>query len=307
MSVRFDGRVALVVGAGAGLGRSAALGLAARGAKVVVNDFGAGGEPPESVLRVTAEIKRAGGFALADGADALNAVAIEAMIDRVAIVWGGVDILVAAAAVDAGATREASFAEIDIADFRRALDVRLTGAAICAKAAWPGMRARHYGRIVFASSAAGLYGGVGQADAGAATAGLIGLMNALHLEGAKHDIRVNLLAPVVVSPGSESLLPPEAAAALTPESATPGLLFLVGEQAPSRLILSAGAGVFAVTHLAETPGVYFAPEERTPEAITVRFAEIAGRDRAVPLDSAFAETFKFVAAAAKAQAGAKPK
>jgi NAD(P)-dependent dehydrogenase (short-subunit alcohol dehydrogenase family) len=305
MNVRFDGRVALVVGAGAGLGRAAALGLAARGARVVVNDFGAGGEPPESALRVTAEIKRAGGFALADGADARNAVAIEAMVERVATVWGGVDTLVAAA--DAGATHEASFAEMEVADFRRAVEVRLTGAAICAKAVWPGMRARHYGRIVFAASAAGLYGGAGQADAGAATAGLIGLMNALHLEGAKHDIRVNLLAPVVVSPASEGLLPPEAAAALTLESATPGLLFLVGEQAPSRVILSAGAGVFAVTHVAETPGVYFAPDQRTPEAITARFAEIAERDRAAPLDSAFAETFKFVAAAAKAQAGAKPK
>ncbi|MGD0642303.1 MAG: SDR family NAD(P)-dependent oxidoreductase, partial [Roseiarcus sp.] len=168
-------------------------------------------------------------------------------------------------------------------------------------AVWAGMRERGYGRIVFTSSASGVYGNFGQANYGAAKAAMIGLMNVLHLEGAKTDIRVNVLAPTAATAMTAGLLPPEAAALLTPESVTPGLLFLVSEQAPSRVILGAGAGVFAVTHIAETPGVYFDEIDRTPETIAARFAEIADRSAAAPLENAYAQTFKFAAAAAKAQ------
>jgi NAD(P)-dependent dehydrogenase (short-subunit alcohol dehydrogenase family) len=163
------------------------------------------------------------------------------------------------------------------------------------------MRERNYGRIVFTSSASGIYGNFGQANYGAAKAAMIGLMNVLHLEGAKNDIRVNVLAPTAATAMTAGLLPPEAAALLTPESVTPGVLFLVSEQAPSRVILGAGAGVFAVTHIAETPGVYLGEAERTPETIAARFAEIADRSAAVPLENAFAQTFKFAAAAARAK------
>lgn len=303
MDIRFDGRVAIVTGAGGGLGRCHALGLAARGARIVVNDLGPGGAPPQSALRVAEEIQRAGGLAVADGADVCDPAQVEAMVKGAQERWGGVDILVA----NAGILRDKTFAKMDLADFERVVNVHLMGSAICAKAVWAGMRERNYGRIVFTSSASGIYGNFGQANYGAAKTAMIGLMNVLHLEGAKNGIRVNVLAPTAATAMTAGLLPPEAAALLTPESVTPGLLFLVGEQAPSRVILGAGAGVFAVTHIAETPGVYLAEAERTPETIAARFAEIADRSAAVPLENAFAQTFKFAAAAARAKGVATPK
>jgi NAD(P)-dependent dehydrogenase (short-subunit alcohol dehydrogenase family) len=179
------------------------------------------------------------------------------------------------------------------------------GSAICAKAVWNGMRERNYGRIVFTSSSSGIYGNFGQANYGAAKAAMVGLMNVLHLEGAKTNIRVNVLAPTAATAMTLDLLPPETAALLTPESVTPGVLFLVGEDAPSRVILGAGGGVFAVTHIGETPGVYLPESERTPETIAARFAEISDRASAQPLENAFAQTFKFATAAAKATGSTK--
>ncbi len=297
MDIRFDGRVAIVTGAGGGLGRCHALGLAARGAKVVVNDLGPGGAASESARRVAAEIEAAGGVALADGADVANAEQVAAMVAAAEKAWGRVDILVN----NAGILRDKTFAKMELADFERVVNVHLMGSAICAKSVWNGMRERNYGRIVFTASASGLYGNFGQANYGAAKAAMIGLMNVLHLEGAKNDIRVNTLAPTARTAMTENLLSAEAAALLSPESVTPGLLFLVGENAPSRVILGAGAGAFAVTHIQETPGVYLAEDERTPETIAARFAEIADRGTASPLENAFAQTFKFASLAAGAQ------
>ena len=165
------------------------------------------------------------------------------------------------------------------------------------KAVWSGMRDRGYGRVLFTSSASGIYGNFGQANYGAAKAAMIGLMNVLHLEGAKYDIRVNVLAPTAATGMTAGLLSPEVAALLTPESVTPAVLFLVGENAPSRTIMGAGGGVFAVTHIEETPGVFLPEAERTPEKIAACFAEIADRASAVPLENAYAQTFKFAAAA----------
>jgi NAD(P)-dependent dehydrogenase (short-subunit alcohol dehydrogenase family) len=289
MSIRFDDRVAIVTGAGGGLGRCHALGLAARGAKVVVNDLGPGGAPSE----VVEEIERAGGTAMADGADVTNADEVAAMVSRAEAKWGRVDVLVN----NAGILRDKSFAKMEIADFEKVVGVHLMGSAICTKAVWSGMRDRGYGRILFTSSASGIYGNFGQANYGAAKAAMIGLMNVLHLEGAKYDIRVNVLAPTAATGMTAGLLPPEIAALLTPESVTPAVLFLVGENAPSRTIMGAGGGVFAVTHIEETPGVFLPEAERTPEKIAACFAEIADRASAVPLENAYAQTFKFAAAA----------
>jgi NAD(P)-dependent dehydrogenase (short-subunit alcohol dehydrogenase family) len=296
MTIRFDGRAAIVTGAGGGLGRCHALGLAARGAKVVVNDLGRDGEPSEASTRVVREIEAAGGVAIADGADVANSAQVAAMVEAAHSKWGSVDILVN----NAGILRDKTFAKMELPDFELVLKVHLLGSAICAKAVWPGMRERNYGRILFTSSASGVYGNFGQANYGAAKAGMIGLMNVLHLEGAKNNIRVNTLLPTAATGMTEGLIPAEMAALMSPETVTPAVLFLVSENAPSKVILGAGAGVFAVTHIEETAGLFLAKADRTPENIALRFEEIADAKTARPLDNAFGQTFKFVEAAAKA-------
>jgi NAD(P)-dependent dehydrogenase (short-subunit alcohol dehydrogenase family) len=297
MTIQFHGRVAIVTGAGSGLGRSHALALAARGAKVVVNDLGRDGVPSDNALSVVAEIRGGGGIAMADPADVADFEQVSAMAARAEKDWGRIDILVN----NAGVLRDKTFAKMEMADFEFVLRVHLIGSANCTKAVWAGMRERNYGRIALTSSASGIYGNFGQANYAAAKAGMIGLMNVLHLEGAKNNIRVNVLAPTARTGMTEGLLSPVAAQLMTPESVTPGLLFLVSEEAPSRVILGAGAGVFAVTHIGETPGVYLDESERTPETIAARFAEISEAQTAEPLKDAFGQTMKFVAAAAKAK------
>jgi NAD(P)-dependent dehydrogenase (short-subunit alcohol dehydrogenase family) len=297
MTVDFHGRVAIVTGAGSGLGRSHALGLAARGAKVVVNDLGQNGVPFDNALKVVEEIRAGGGTAIADPADVADFEQVSEMAARAERAWGRVDILVN----NAGVLRDKTFAKMEMADFEFVIRVHLIGSANCTKAVWAGMRERNYGRIVLTSSASGIYGNFGQANYGAAKAAMIGLMNVLHLEGAKNDIRVNVLAPTARTAMTEGLLAPVAAELMTPESVTPGVLFLVSENAPSRIILGAGAGVFAVTHIGETPGVYLDESERTPETIAARFAEISDAKTAEPLKDAFSQTYKFVAAAAEAK------
>jgi NAD(P)-dependent dehydrogenase (short-subunit alcohol dehydrogenase family) len=296
MAIDFEGRVAIVTGAGSGLGRSHALGLAARGANVVVNDYGQNGGF-NNAMRVVEEIRARGGTAVGDNADVANFAEISEMVARAEKMWGHVDILVN----NAGVLRDKTFAKMEMADFEFVVDVHLIGSANCTKAVWAGMRERNYGRIVLTSSASGIYGNFGQANYGAAKAAMIGLMNVLHLEGAKNDIRVNILAPTARTGMTEGLLSPVAAELMTPESVTPGVLFLVSENAPSRVILGAGAGVFAVTHIGETPGIYLDESERTPETIAARFAEISDAETAEPLKDAFSQTYKFVAAAAKAK------
>jgi NAD(P)-dependent dehydrogenase (short-subunit alcohol dehydrogenase family) len=303
MTIRFDGRVAIVTGAGGGLGRSHAMGLAERGAKVVVNDRGVDGEAPESSLAVVDEIEEAGGVAMADGADVSDPEQVAEMVRRAEADWGGVDILVN----NAGILRDKSFAKMELSDFELVIRVHLIGSAICAKAVWPGMRDRNYGRVLFTSSSSGLYGNFGQANYGAAKAGMIGLMNVLHLEGAKNNIRVNTLAPTAATNMTAGLLPQQMLDLMTPESVTPAVLYLVSDDAPSRVILGAGAGTYAVAYITETAGLYLAESHRTPETIASRFAEIANPTSARPLDNAFAQTFKFVDAAARALGVSLPK
>lgn len=290
MTIRFDGKVAIVTGAGTGLGRQHALGLAARGARVVVNDLGRDGQPSAASLAVVQEIRAAGGEAFADPADVSDFVAVERMVAKTLAEWDRIDILVN----NAGILRDKTFAKMDMADFAIVLAVHLTGTANCCKAVWEVMRAQNYGRIVMTSSSSGIYGNFGQSNYGAAKAGVVGLMNVLHLEGAKYDIRVNTLAPTAATAMTEGLIATEDAALLGPETVTPGLLYLVSEDAPSKVILGAGAGAFAVTHIQETEGLHIPQDQLSPEAVRDAFALISDIRTAKPLESAFFQTQKFI-------------
>jgi NAD(P)-dependent dehydrogenase (short-subunit alcohol dehydrogenase family) len=301
-AIRFDDRVAIVTGAGNGLGRCHALGLAARGAKVVVNDAGGavdGTGRSAAAKRVVAEIVAAGGIAIADTTDITDPAQVATMVERTYERWGHIDILVN----NAGILRDKSFAKLSLDDFRAVIDVHVMGAFHTAKAVWDGMRAQNYGRIVFTTSSSGLYGNFGQANYGTAKAALVGLMKVLDQEGRKSDIRVNLLSPTASTRMTEALLPQEDRALLDPASVTPGLLYLVSENAPSGIILCAGAGCFARAEIVETPGLYLAPDERSPEAIAARFNEISAPAGAAPLADAWAQTKKYVALAREAQKG----
>lgn len=276
MPLRFDNRVAIVTGAGGGLGREHALALAARGAKVVVNDLGGArdgsGGSSSAAEAVVAEIKAAGGEALANGASVTEADAVQTMIDQALDRWGRIDILVN----NAGVLRDKSFAKMTLEDFRFVVDVHLMGAVNCTKAVWESMRERNYGRIVMTTSSSGLYGNFGQSNYGAAKMALVGLMQTLAIEGAKNDIRVNCLAPTAHTRMTEDLgagLPLEA---LDPALVTPGLLHLVGEDAPSRCILAAGAGGFERAYVTLTQGVRIVGPD-APEQVGARFDAISDR------------------------------
>ena len=283
MTMRFDGRVAIVTGAGGGLGRLHALALAARGAKVVVNDLGGtldgNGGTPQAAQKVVDEITATGGTAMANGASVTDAAAVQAMVDAAIAAWGRVDILVN----NAGILRDKSFTKMSIDDFRLVVDVHLMGAVHCTKAVWEAMRAQNYGRIVMTTSSTGLYGNFGQANYGAAKMALVGLMQTLSIEGAKNDIRVNCLAPTAATRMTENLMPEAVLNLLRPETVTPGLLALVAEDAPTRAILCAGAGAFERAHVTLTPGVFIGLPEDAAEQVAAQFDAISDRtDEIVP-------------------------
>ena len=287
--IDFDDRVAIVTGSGAGLGRSHALGLAARGARVVVNDLG-------NAQDVASEIDAAGGDAISHDADVSDEAQVADMIAKAMDRWGRIDILVN----NAGILRDKTFAKMTLEDFRKVVDVHLMGSANCCHAVWPVMRAQKYGRIVLTSSGSGLYGNFGQSNYGAAKAAMIGLMNVLHLEGARDDIRVNTLAPTAATQMTKGLLPEAALDLLQPETITPGLLHLVSENGPSRTILSAGAGTFAQTRIYETQG-HRIQGEITPEAVAANWHLITEPNQQEELQDAFSQTRKYALRAAKAK------
>jgi NAD(P)-dependent dehydrogenase (short-subunit alcohol dehydrogenase family) len=287
---RFDGQVAIVTGAARGLGRAHALGLAARGAKVLVSDLGHDDRPSAGAQDTAADITAAGGTALANAADVADPAASRNAVQQALNAWGRVDVLVN----NAGILRDKSFANMSEEDFERVVRVHLLGTAYFTQAVWMTMRDQNYGRVVFTSSASGVYGNFGQANYGAAKASMIGLMNVLHLEGAKYDIRVNTLVPSAATDMTRGLLPAEALDLLAPENVTPAVLFLCGREAPSRTILSAGAGVFNVTHVQEGPGVFLPAAERTPEGIAAHWAAISSRDALADMGNALAQTQKFL-------------
>ena len=272
----FQDRVAIVTGAGGGLGRQHALALANRGAKIVINDLGAtrhGTEVSDAAAReVVAEIEAMGGQALASSASVTDPAAVQTMIAEAMERWGRIDILVN----NAGVLRDKTFAKMELDDFRFVVDVHLMGAVICTKAVWDIMRAQNYGRIVMTTSSSGLYGNFGQSNYGAAKMALVGLMQTLSIEGAKNDIRVNCLAPTAHTRMTEDLGAALPLDQLGPELVSPGLIHLVGEDAPTRCILAAGAGGFERAYVTLTQGIRVTGEDAA-EQIAARFDEISDR------------------------------
>ena len=287
MAVDFKGRVAVVTGAGGGLGRQHALALAARGARVVVNDLGGGvdgsGGSASAAQRVADEIRAAGGEAIANGASVTDFAAVQALVAQAMDAWGRVDVLVS----NAGILRDKSFAKMDLADFRLVLDVHLMGAVHCCKALWPVMTAQKYGRIVLTTSSSGLYGNFGQANYGAAKMALVGLMQTLAIEGLKHDIRVNCLAPTATTRMTESLFPADMLEHFGPEAVVPAMLVLAAQDAPNRTTLCAGAGAFEAANITLTQGAWIGTGADAPETLQARLDAVRDRQgESVPASGA---------------------
>ena len=277
--IDLTGRVALVTGAGGGLGRAHALLLAQRGARVVVNDLGSGAEA------VARQIGDAGGQARAAMGSVTDMAFVQSMVDETLQAWGRVDILVN----NAGILRDKSFAKMSLDDFRLVVDVHLMGSVHCTKAVWETMRAQNYGRIVMTTSSSGLYGNFGQANYGAAKMGLVGLMQSLAIEGKKYGIRVNCLAPSAGTQMLEGILPAEQMALLRPELVSPAVLALVSSDAPTRAILCAGAGGFELAHITLTQGIHLAEGPTTAEELLARWNEIADRQAETVPDEGFVQ------------------
>lgn len=286
--IRFDGRVAIVTGAGSGLGRSHAKALAVRGAKVVVNDLGAdvqgGGTSSASADAVVAEIRKAGGEAVANYDSVSEPAAAARIVETALSSFGTVDIVIN----NAGFLRDKSFEKMELADFDAVLKVHLQGGVYVTKAAWPVMKAKNYGRVVVTTSAAGLYGNFGQTNYAAAKAGLVGFMLALKEEGAKHNVLANAIAPVAFTRMLATIVPQALERRLRPEVATAGVLYLVSEECKaSGCVLEAGDDHFALARLVKSPGAKLsAAEAVTPEAVAARWAEIADLTGAKPHQNA---------------------
>jgi NAD(P)-dependent dehydrogenase (short-subunit alcohol dehydrogenase family) len=263
-----QGRVAIVTGAGGGLGRAHALYLASQGAKVAVNDL-----TQEAADRVAAEIVAAGGEAIGVAASVSDEAGVGAMVARVKERWGRIDILIS----NAGILRDKSFAKMSLDDFRLVVDVHLMGAAVCAKAVWETMREQGYGRIVMTTSSSGLYGNFGQANYGAAKMALVGLMQTLAIEGEKYNVRVNCLAPTAATGMTEGVLSEESLQRLNPAFVSPGLLALVQDDAPTRAILCAGAGHFATANVTLTDGRYVGAADDAGEQVIRQWDAISDR------------------------------
>jgi NAD(P)-dependent dehydrogenase (short-subunit alcohol dehydrogenase family) len=274
MAIRFDGKVAIVTGAGGGLGRAHALALAKLGAKVVVNDLGGSldgtGGNSAAAEAVVAEIKAAGGEAIANGASVSDDAGVAHLVKQTMDAWGRIDVLIA----NAGILRDKSFGKMELKDFTAVMDVHLLGTVKPCKAVWDIMKAQGYGRIVVTTSSTGLYGNFGQTNYGAAKASLVGFMNSLRLEGAKDNIRVNAICPVAGTRMTQALMPPAILEMLKPEFVSPAVAYLASDDAPDGVILSAAAGVFAAVRIVETDGVNLG-HNATADDIAAHFAEIS--------------------------------
>jgi NAD(P)-dependent dehydrogenase (short-subunit alcohol dehydrogenase family) len=294
MSIRFDGKVAIVTGAGGGLGRAHALDLARRGAKVVVNDLGGAvdgtGGNSEAAEKVVAEIKAAGGTAIANGASVTDDAGVAHLVKQTMDAFGRVDILVA----NAGILRDKTFAKMELKDFDAVMAVHVMGTVKPAKALWQIMRDQQYGRIVVTTSSTGLYGNFGQTNYGTAKLGLIGFMNSLKLEGAKDNVKVNAICPVAGTRMTENLMPANVLEMLKPEYVTPAVVYLVSDEAPTGVILTAAAGVFAAAQLVETDGVNLG-HAATADDVAANIAKITDFSKAKHYTQGGEQSQKFFA------------
>jgi len=290
MTIDLSGRVAVVTGAGGGLGREHALLLARRGAKVVVNDVGGSvagtGASTTAAEAVVKEIKAAGGEAIANASSVTDYAAVEAMVEQARALWGKVDILVN----NAGILRDKSFSKMDLEDFRSVIDVHLMGSVHCTKAVWNHMKEQSYGRIVMTTSSSGLYGNFGQANYSAAKLALVGLMQTLALEGAKYNIRVNCIAPSAGTRMLDGLMSQETLELLPAAAVSPGVLALVSDDAPSRTILCAGGGAYEQAHITLTRGIYVGTDEHSAERVAENWQAIADRSREVIPEAGIAQS-----------------
>jgi len=280
MAIDFKGKVAIVTGAGGGLGRTHALELAKRGAKVVINDLGGAmdgsGGNSAAAEKVVEEIKAAGGEAIANGSSVSDEKGVENLVKQTMQKFGRIDILIN----NAGILRDKSFKKMENADFKIVIDVHLMGTAYCTKAVWPIMSEQNYGRIVVTTSPSGLYGNFGQANYGAAKLGVVGFMNTLKIEGQKNNIRINAIAPVAATRMTENLIPGAMLEKLGPELVTPGVVYLCSEDAPSGTILQAQGGQFSVATIVESPWVNLGTP--TVEAVAENWAKISDLSSAKP-------------------------
>ncbi|MEJ6009396.1 SDR family NAD(P)-dependent oxidoreductase [Novosphingobium aquae] len=289
MTSNFKDRVAIVTGAGNGLGRAYALELARQGARVVVNDLGGSrdgsGTSATAAQAVVDEIVAMGGEAIANASSVTDEQAMNAMVAEVMGKWGRIDILIN----NAGILRDKSFAKMTIDDFRLVVDIHLMGSVICTKAVWDIMRTQNYGRILMTTSATGLFGNFGQANYGAAKLGLVGFMNSLGIEGAKNDVRVNTIAPAAATRMTEDIMPADALAKMDPVTVVPAALYLVSEDAPNRAILAAGAGGYQRSYITLTRGISDEGNANV-EAVAAQFEAISDRSGELLPENAFAQS-----------------
>jgi len=283
MTISFKDKVVIVTGSGNGLGRSHALQFAQRGAKIVVNDLGGAidgsGGSSEAAEKVVDEIKQNGGEAIANGSSVTDKAGVKKLVEDTMAAFGRIDVLVN----NAGVLRDKSFGKMALDDFEFVVDVHLMGSVYCTKAVWPIMVEQNYGRVIMTSSSSGVYGNFGQTNYGAAKLGVVGFMNSLKIEGQKYNIKVNSLIPVAATRMTESLMPKEALEKLKPDFVSPAVLFMASEDAPTGIMLSAGAGVYALAQIIQGPGVALTGDDANPDKIAERWSEISDMSKAKAL------------------------